>query len=56
MDLARYNLGLAAVVSFHGGLEPIPDAQPPEMLEPIKTSILVCHGDADTHIPVEKVL
>uniref|UniRef100_A0A914BYS6 Dienelactone hydrolase domain-containing protein n=1 Tax=Acrobeloides nanus TaxID=290746 RepID=A0A914BYS6_9BILA len=56
LDIARYNLGLAAVVSFHGGYDPIPDAQPPETLEPIKTSILICHGDADSHIPVEKCL
>uniref|UniRef100_A0A914C0V6 Dienelactone hydrolase domain-containing protein n=1 Tax=Acrobeloides nanus TaxID=290746 RepID=A0A914C0V6_9BILA len=56
LDLARYNVGLAAVVSFHGGLDPIPDAQPPETLDPIETSILVCHGDGDTHIPVEKCL
>uniref|UniRef100_A0A914C169 Dienelactone hydrolase domain-containing protein n=1 Tax=Acrobeloides nanus TaxID=290746 RepID=A0A914C169_9BILA len=56
LDLARYNIDLAAVVSFHGTLKPIPDAESPETLKPINTRILICHGDSDTHIPLEDVL
>uniref|UniRef100_A0A914EL20 Dienelactone hydrolase domain-containing protein n=1 Tax=Acrobeloides nanus TaxID=290746 RepID=A0A914EL20_9BILA len=53
LDLARYNADLAAGISFHGGLSPIPGAESPETLDPIKTSLLICHGDGDIHIPVE---
>lgn len=52
LDLARINAGIVAAVSFHGTLLPLPDQLNPEELEPIKASILVCHGYSDTHIPM----
>uniref|UniRef100_A0AC34GNN5 Dienelactone hydrolase domain-containing protein n=1 Tax=Panagrolaimus sp. ES5 TaxID=591445 RepID=A0AC34GNN5_9BILA len=57
-DLSRYNCGIAAAVSFHGSLDPLPPLEnlPKEETEPIKSSIMICHGDADTHIPVEKAV
>jgi dienelactone hydrolase len=58
LDLSRYNCGISAAVSFHGSLDPLPplDKTPAEETEPIKSSIMICHGDADTHIPVEKAV
>ncbi|CAI2342886.1 unnamed protein product [Caenorhabditis sp. 36 PRJEB53466] len=52
LDLARYDVGLKAVVSFHGTLKPVPDVP----LDPIVgTSIQVHHGDADFHIAKDQV-
>ncbi|EGT55663.1 hypothetical protein CAEBREN_28158 [Caenorhabditis brenneri] len=52
LDLARYNAGLKAVVSFHGTLKPIPDSP----LDKINgTSVQVHHGDADFHIGKDQV-
>ncbi|CAP31918.1 Protein CBG13057 [Caenorhabditis briggsae] len=52
LDLARYNIGLKAVVSFHGTLKPLPGVP----LDPIiGTAIQAHHGDADSHIPKEQV-
>lgn len=58
LDLARFNAGLAAVVSFHGSLDPLPPLDTPleEESAPITTSVMICHGDADVHIPVEKAV
>lgn len=56
LDLARYNVGLKGVVSFHGTLKSIQDAEAPEKLSKIEAKILVCHGDADTHIPIDDVI
>uniref|UniRef100_A0A914Z1T8 Dienelactone hydrolase domain-containing protein n=1 Tax=Panagrolaimus superbus TaxID=310955 RepID=A0A914Z1T8_9BILA len=58
LDLSRYNCGISAAVSFHGSLDPLPSLEnpPTEETEPIKSSIMICHGDADTHIPVEKAV
>jgi dienelactone hydrolase len=53
LDLARINAeGVKVAVSFHGSLTPLTDK--PE--GPISPSVLVCHGDADTHIPSEHYL
>ncbi|KAI1727827.1 dienelactone hydrolase family domain-containing protein [Ditylenchus destructor] len=54
LDLARINSAIVAAVSFHGALQPLPDQTHPEELEPIKASILVCHGYSDTHIPISQ--
>jgi dienelactone hydrolase len=57
LDLSRYN-AIAAAVSFHGSFDPLPtlDSIPDDENDPIKTSIMICHGDADSHIPIEKAL
>jgi len=51
LDMARSDFGLKGVVSFHGSFTcptyPLPDI--------IKTKVLVCHGDADFHIPPETI-
>ncbi|EYC28603.1 hypothetical protein Y032_0007g3309 [Ancylostoma ceylanicum] len=46
LDLARYNVGVRAAISFHGTLTPLPDTE----LTPTSTSVQVHHGDADVHI------
>ncbi|CAI5441878.1 unnamed protein product [Caenorhabditis angaria] len=52
LDLARHQTNIAAVVSFHGTLLPVPDLPLDSITE---TSIQVHHGDADTHISKEQV-
>lgn len=52
LDLARYNVGLKAAISFHGTLTPIPDAPLDKIIE---TAVQVHHGDSDAHIPKEQV-
>uniref|UniRef100_A0A915EJF3 Dienelactone hydrolase domain-containing protein n=1 Tax=Ditylenchus dipsaci TaxID=166011 RepID=A0A915EJF3_9BILA len=52
LDLARINSGILAAVSFHGSFTGLHDQPEPEKLEPIQASVLVCHGDADTHVPM----
>jgi dienelactone hydrolase len=44
LDMARNNMPLAGVVSFHGGLA----GGNPNPTEPIKPRVLVCHGAEDT--------
>jgi len=56
LDMARINCGIRAAVSFHGSFGQLPDQPNPEELEPIKASVLICHGDADTHVPTEQCL
>ncbi|MCR2833896.1 dienelactone hydrolase family protein [Parerythrobacter lacustris] len=51
LELARDGQDLAAIASFHGLLDtPLPADNP------IKSRILVCHGDADTLVPRSQVL
>lgn len=51
LELARRNLGVQGVVSFHGGLKPLaPSAKK------INSKVLVLHGDADPFVPKEDVL
>uniref|UniRef100_A0A1I7T030 DLH domain-containing protein n=1 Tax=Caenorhabditis tropicalis TaxID=1561998 RepID=A0A1I7T030_9PELO len=52
LDLARYNSGIKAVVSFHGTLKPIPDLSLDKITE---TTVLVHHGDADFHIGKDQI-
>ena len=56
LDLARFNVGVAAAISFHGSFDPLPPSDSGEETEPITSSVMICHGDADTHIPVEKAV
>jgi len=51
LDMARADFGLKGVVSFHGTFIP-PEHPLPDI---IKTKVLVCHGDADFHIPPETI-
>ena len=51
MQLAYAGADLDGVVSFHGAL-PIPT---PEQQKAIKPSILIAHGDQDSHVPPERV-
>lgn len=56
LDIARINVpGVLVAVSFHGSLDPLADQPNPEKEPNIEASVLVCHGDADTHIPQEQV-
>lgn len=58
LDIARINVpGVLAAISFHGNLKLLID-QPLDKantLEPIKASILICHGDSDPFINQEQV-
>jgi len=51
LELGRSGAPLAAVVSFHGGLE----APRPEDARNIRAKVLVCHGASDPLIPPEQV-
>ena len=51
LNMARRGLPLQAVASVHGGL----DAGIPIGPESMSARILVCHGEADTLIPMEQV-
>jgi dienelactone hydrolase len=51
LELGRSGAPLAAIVSFHGGLE----APRPEDARNIRASVLVCHGAGDPLIPPEQV-
>lgn len=51
LHMARVGTDLAAVVSFHGGLEPLTSAQPGM----VKAKILVCTGAADPMSPQVQV-
>jgi dienelactone hydrolase len=51
LELARSDADLAMVASFHGLLE---TARPAD--RPIRTRILVCHGDADALVPRTHVM
>lgn len=52
LQLAYAGAPLRGVVTFHGALSPATD----EQASKLKTSILVCHGAADTFIPEQQVL
>ena len=51
LEMARDGQDLVAVASFHGLLETATPAS-----DPIKTRILVCHGDADPMVPRAHVM
>jgi len=51
LELARSGADVGGVVSFHGNL----DTPNPEDAANIKGQILVCHGAADPHVPMEQV-
>ncbi|MEM7700624.1 MAG: dienelactone hydrolase family protein [Pseudomonadota bacterium] len=51
LEMARDGQALVAVASFHGLLETATPAT-----SPIKTRILVCHGDADPMVPRAHVM
>lgn len=52
LDMARHNMGVKSVVSFHGSLTPIPNDT---NTENIGTKILIAHGHADRGIPPSDV-
>jgi dienelactone hydrolase len=52
LEMARRGMDLAAVVSFHGGLDTEHKAQKGQ----VKAQILVCHGADDTFDPPENVV
>ena len=51
LEAARDGMPVAGVVSFHGGLDAVPDPAP----RPIKAKILVCHGADDPNVPAKDV-
>ncbi len=51
VQMAASGLNLAGVVSFHGGLGPIPE----EDAQKIKAKVLILHGAADTLVPEENI-
>jgi dienelactone hydrolase len=51
LHMARNNLPIAGVVSFHGALAPIG----PLANDPIKPRVLVCHGADDTFLTAQEV-
>lgn len=56
LDVARLNVdGVRAAVSFHGTYTPPSDHEQADKQKPIKASVLICHGDADSHITSEQV-
>ncbi|MCI0641495.1 MAG: dienelactone hydrolase family protein [Gemmataceae bacterium] len=52
LQLAFTGADVAAVVSFHGSLQP----PTPEQAKSIKAKIMVCHGALDTFIPDEAIV
>jgi len=51
LELARSGAEISGVVSFHGNL----DTPDPSVAKNIKCKILVCHGAADPHVPMDQV-
>ena len=51
LELARAGVDFNGVVSVHGGLETMRQAEPGA----IKSRILVCHGALDPHVPMAQV-
>lgn len=51
LELARAGLAFGGVVSVHGSLETMRQAEPAA----IKSPILVCHGALDPHVPMTQV-
>lgn len=51
LEVARANLKVKGVVSFHGGLAK--DAK--RAIEPIKTKVLVCHGADDPYVSASEI-
>jgi dienelactone hydrolase len=47
LEAARAGMPVKGVVSFHGGLDFVPDLD----LLPIKAKVLVCHGADDPNVP-----
>ena len=52
LTLARAGTDIAAAVSIHGSLATPQPAQP----DAITAEILVCHGSADPHVPMDHVM
>ncbi len=50
LHMARTGMILKAVVSFHGGLQPVTPAEP----NTVKAHLLICAGDADQFVPAEQ--
>jgi dienelactone hydrolase len=50
LNAARRGMDLDAVASFHGSLGALMAIE-----KPIKAKVLVCHGEADSFIPPDKV-
>jgi dienelactone hydrolase len=51
MQMAYAGADLDGVVSFHGALPPATEAQQKQ----IKASVLVAHGEKDSHVPPERI-
>jgi dienelactone hydrolase len=51
LELARSGAALRAIVSFHGGLA----SARPDDARNIKAKVLVCHGAADTLVPMSQL-
>ncbi len=47
LTLARSGAGIAGVISMHGSLTTVAPAKPGS----IRARLLICHGDADPHVP-----
>lgn len=52
LEMARADAGLAAITSFHGLLDTALPAGPDR---PIRSRVLVCHGDKDPMVPRDQV-
>jgi len=52
LEMARANMDVRAVVSFHGLLRAQPGLEAKEKIKPI---VLVCHGEADAGVPPAEV-
>ena len=52
LEMARADVGLAAITSFHGLLNTALPAGPDR---PIRSRVLVCHGDKDPMVPRDQV-
>jgi dienelactone hydrolase len=50
LHMARAGMDLKAIVSFHGGLQPVTPANP----NTVKAHLLICAGDADQFVPKEQ--
>jgi len=51
LEAARAGMPVAGVVSFHGGLDAVPDPE----ARPITAKVLVCHGADDPNVPPRDV-
>jgi dienelactone hydrolase len=48
LEMARRNLNVQGVVSFHGGLKPLPG----DTASKINSKVMILHGEADTAVPM----